>query len=114
MQGYTERLIGAGTVGGDNHSTIKGIEFMYNVRGFRTRARAEPGPAGELEEARSRQRLKGDLGLDEAAVEVVVGLRRQGIGLQDRVKELEAVLEINQAEYGARMSRYRQMTYEAV
>jgi len=74
--------------------------------------------AGDLEEdpavRRSRQRLADDLGLDEAAVEVVMNLRRQVIALQARVHELEATLEIYQAESGTRMHRYRQVTYEAV
>ncbi len=59
------------------------------------------------------QRLKEDLGLDEDLIEVVLNLREQVIVLQDRLHRLESTLEIYEAGSSSRLTRYRQIVYEA-
>lgn len=59
------------------------------------------------------QRLKEDLGLDEDAIEVVLKLREQVVVLQDRLHSLESTLEIYEAGANSRLTRYRQIVYEA-
>jgi len=92
----------------------KETDFVYNVRKIRYLSRTARGTEKDLAEARCRRRLLDDLELDEEAVDVVMNLRRQVIALQGRLHELEAALEIYQAESGTRMQRYRQVTFETV
>lgn len=65
-------------------------------------------------EVRCRRRLKRDLGMTDEAVEVIMNLREQVIALQERLRELESQVEIYDADNGARLRRYRQVSYEAV
>lgn len=67
----------------------------------------------ELALERCFQRLKEDLGLDEDAIEVVLKLREQVIVLQDHLHSLESTLEIYEAGSSSRLTRYRQIVYEA-
>ena len=64
-------------------------------------------------EARSQRRLRDDLGVDEAAAEVILHLRRQVIELQTYIRELEAELAIYHASQSMRLTRYREVYYEA-
>jgi hypothetical protein len=64
-------------------------------------------------EARCRQRLNEELGVDEESIEVVMNLRHQVIALQDRLKELESALETYRSGYSSRLIKYRQVFYEA-
>lgn len=70
----------------------------------------QPGdPAYE----RCLQRLKEDLGLDDEALEVILNLRNQVAHLRARLHSLEAEIEIYETYQGSRMTRYRQIFYEA-
>ena len=55
-----------------------------------------PSPLGygeaELAELRRIRRLNADLGLDHAAIEIVLRMRRQVLALQDEAQRLEAEL----------------------
>jgi DNA-binding transcriptional MerR regulator len=55
-----------------------------------------PSPLGygeaELAELRRIRRLVTDLGLDHAAIEIVLRMRRQVLALQDEARRLEAAL----------------------
>jgi len=62
---------------------------------------------------RCSQRLKEDLGLDDEALEVILNLRNQVTALQTRLRTLEADINIYESSYGSRMTRYRQVFYEA-
>lgn len=62
---------------------------------------------------RCLQRLKEDLGLDDEALEVILHLRNQVASLQVRLRTLEADIKIYKNDYGSRMTRYRQVVYEA-
>jgi hypothetical protein len=64
-------------------------------------------------ETRSRRRLQDDLGVDEAAAEVILRLRRQVIELQSHVRQLEAELSAQYASQHMRLARYREVYYEA-
>jgi hypothetical protein len=67
----------------------------------------------EQAKERCRGRLKEDLGLDEESAEVIMNLLDQVASLQARLHELESAVEIYQAGYTTRLSRYRQVYYEA-
>ena len=70
----------------------------------------QPGdPAYE----RCLQRLKEDLGLDEEALEVILNLRNQVTLLQSRLRTLETTMEIYETAQDSRLTRYRQVVYEA-
>lgn len=64
-------------------------------------------------ETRSQRRLQDDLGVDEAAAEVILRLRRQVIELQSQVRRLEAELNMQYAGQHMRLARYREVYYEA-
>jgi hypothetical protein len=64
-------------------------------------------------ETRSQRRLQDDLGVDEAAAEVILRLRRQVIELQSHVLQLEAELSAQYASQHMRLARYREVYYEA-
>jgi len=59
------------------------------------------------------QRLKEDLGLGDEALEVILNLRNQVTQLQSRLRTLEADIKIYETSYGSRMTRYREVVYEA-
>jgi hypothetical protein len=64
-------------------------------------------------ETRSQRRLQDDLGIDEAAAEVILRLRRQVIELQSHIRRLEAELSTQYAGQHMRLARYREFYYEA-
>jgi hypothetical protein len=64
-------------------------------------------------EARSKRRLQDDLGVDEAAAETILHLRRQVIELQSQIRLLEAELASQYTSQHMRLSRYREVYYEA-
>ena len=67
----------------------------------------------EGSETRSQRRLQDDLGIDEAAAEVILRLRSQVIELQSHIRQLEAELTAHQANQQLRLARYREVYYEA-
>jgi hypothetical protein len=64
-------------------------------------------------ESRSQRRLQEDLGIDEVAVEAILRLRSQVIELQSRIRQLETELDVQDASRHIRLSRYREVVYEA-
>jgi hypothetical protein len=64
-------------------------------------------------ETRSQRRLQDDLGVDEAAAEVILRLRSQVIELQSQVRRLETELGAQYAGQHLRLTRYRDVYYEA-
>ena len=65
-------------------------------------------------ESRSQRRLQDDLGIDEAAAEAILHLRRQVIELQSHLRQLEAELSAQYASQHVRLARYQGVYYEAV
>lgn len=66
----------------------------------------------ELDE-RCRQRLHEELEMDEESIDVIMNLRSQVIALQERLREMEAMLEIYQTVHNSRLVKYREVFYEA-
>ena len=64
-------------------------------------------------ESRSQRRLQNDLGVDEAAAEAILHLRRQVIELQSHLRQLEAELSAQRASQQMRLARYQEVYYEA-
>ena len=64
-------------------------------------------------ESRSQRRLQKDLGVDEAATEAILHLRRQVIELQAHIRQLEAELTAQVDSQQTRLARYREVYYEA-
>ena len=64
-------------------------------------------------ESRSQRRLQNDLGIDEAAAEMILHLRRQVVELQSRLRQLETELIAQQTSQQVRLTRYREVYYEA-
>jgi hypothetical protein len=64
-------------------------------------------------DSRSQRRLQDDLGIDEAAAEVILHLRRQVIELQSHIHQLETELAARDASQQLRLARYREDYYEA-
>ena len=64
-------------------------------------------------ESRSQRRLQDDLGIDQAAAESILHLRRQVIELQSHIRQLEAELAAQYAGQQMRLARYREVYYEA-
>ena len=64
-------------------------------------------------ESRSQRRLQNDLGIDEAAAEMILHLRRQVVELQSRLRLLETELIAQQTSQQVRLTRYREVYYEA-
>ena len=65
-------------------------------------------------EARSQRRLQKDLGVDEAAAEAILHLRRQVVELQSHIRQLETELTAQVDSQQFRLARYREIYYEAV
>lgn len=63
-------------------------------------------------ESRSQRRLQADLGVDEAAAETIMHLRRQVIELQTHLRQLEAELTAQVDSQQLRLARYRAVYYE--
>ena len=70
------------------------------------------GPS-EGYESRSQRRLQDDLGIDEAAAETILHMRRQVIELQSHIRQLEAELSAQYAGQHIRLTHYREDYYEA-
>ena len=64
-------------------------------------------------ESRSQRRLQKDLGVDEAAAEAILHLRRQVVELQAQIRQLETELIAQQTSQQTRLARYREIYYEA-
>ena len=64
-------------------------------------------------ESRSQHRLQDDLGVDEAAAEVILHLRSQVLELQAQIRRLQAELTAQYASQHRRLARYREVYYEA-
>ncbi len=67
----------------------------------------------EGHEARSQRRLQNDLGIDEAAAEMILHLRSQVVELQARLRQMESELIAQQTSQQVRLTRYREVCYEA-
>jgi len=65
-------------------------------------------------ESRSLRRLQDDLGVDEAAAEVILRLRSQVIELQSHIRKLETELNAQYASQQLRLARYREVYYKAI
>ena len=64
-------------------------------------------------ESRCQRRLQKDLGVDEAAAEAILHLRRQIVELQSHIHQLEAELTAQYDSQYMRLARYREVYYEA-
>ena len=64
-------------------------------------------------ELRSKRRLQDDLGIDKAAAEAILRLRRQVIELQSQVRQLEAELTAQYSNQHIRLAYYREGYHEA-
>ena len=64
-------------------------------------------------ESRIKHRLQDDLGVNEAAAETILRLRSQVIELQSQIRQLETELAAQYASQQMRLSRYREVYYEA-
>ena len=64
-------------------------------------------------ESRSQRRLQNDLGIDEAAAQMILHLRRQVVELQSRLRQLETELIAQQTSQQLRLTRYCEVYYEA-
>ena len=64
-------------------------------------------------ESRSQRRLKDDLGIDEAAAESIIHLRRQVLELQSHIRQLEAELTAQVDSQQFRLARSREVYFEA-
>jgi hypothetical protein len=64
-------------------------------------------------ESRSQRRLQKDMGVDEAAAEAILHLRHQVIELQSHIRQLEAELTAQYDSQYMRLSRYREVYYDA-
>jgi hypothetical protein len=67
----------------------------------------------EEDEAQSLQRLKRDLGVNQAAAESILHLRQQVVELQSRLRQVEIELTAQSASQQMRLARYREVYYEA-
>jgi hypothetical protein len=65
-------------------------------------------------ELRSQRRLQKDLGIDETAVETILHLRSQVIELQTQIRQLEAVLAVQDASQQMHLARYQEAFSEAI
>ena len=65
-------------------------------------------------ESRSQHRLQKDLGVDEAAAEMILHLRSQVVELQTRLRQMETELNERQTSQQLRLTRYREVYYEAI
>ena len=64
-------------------------------------------------ESRCQRRIQNDLGLDEAAVETILHLRRQVIELKSHIRRLESELTAQVNNQNIRLARYREIYFEA-
>ena len=64
-------------------------------------------------ESRSQRSLQKDLGVDEAAAEMILHLRSQVVELQTRLRQMKTELIERQTSQQLRLTRYREVYYEA-
>ncbi len=64
-------------------------------------------------ELRCRRRLQKDLGVDAAAAEAILHLRRQVVELQTHIHQLESELTAQNDSQQLRLARYREVYFEA-
>ena len=64
-------------------------------------------------ELRCQRRLQKDLGVDEAAAEAILHLRRQVVELQAHIHQLESELAAQNDSQQLWLTRYREVYYEA-
>jgi hypothetical protein len=64
-------------------------------------------------ELRCLRRLQKDLGVDEAAAEAILHLRRQVVELQAHIRQLESELTAQNDSQQLRLARYREVYFEA-
>jgi hypothetical protein len=64
-------------------------------------------------EERSQRRLQDDLGVDESAAEMILRLRDRVIEFQSHIRLLETELTAQIASQQLRLTRYREVYYEA-
>jgi hypothetical protein len=64
-------------------------------------------------ELRCQRRLQKDLGVDEAAAEAILHLRRQVVELQSHIRQLESELTAQNDSQQLRLARYREVYFEA-
>ncbi|MBE0681550.1 MAG: hypothetical protein IH589_06520 [Anaerolineales bacterium] len=65
-------------------------------------------------ESRCQRRLQKDLGVDEAAAEAILHLRRQVVELQSHIRQLETELTAQYDSQQLRLTRYREVNFEAI
>jgi hypothetical protein len=63
-------------------------------------------------ESRCQRRIQNDLGVDEAAVETILHLRRQVIELKSHIRQLESELTAQVTSQKMRLARYREVYFE--
>jgi hypothetical protein len=66
----------------------------------------------EAFEQRCRRRLREDLGVNPAGVDVILQMRSQMLELQARVRQLEAELSMRKAGRSGRLARFRETFFE--
>jgi hypothetical protein len=71
------------------------------------------GDTLEPEEIRCIRRLKEELGVNPAGVEVILHMRGRLNTLAERIRELEIELETYSKRRSFRLRRYQEFTYEA-
>jgi len=64
-------------------------------------------------ESRCQKRLKKDLGVEQDAAEMILNLRRQVVGLQSHIYELETELSAIKGSLLLRLAHNREIYYEA-
>ncbi|MGE5225053.1 MAG: hypothetical protein ACM3PY_21670 [Omnitrophica WOR_2 bacterium] len=64
-------------------------------------------------EQRCQRRLQDDLGINAEGVEMILQMRRQLMELQAQIQELEAELNMHMGARDLRLSRYREVYFEA-
>jgi len=68
----------------------------------------------ELRLQRCARRLRDELGVNAAGVEVIVHMRQQMLDMLSQLAELEAQLSQQRLRRGARLERYREAYFEAL
>ena len=64
-------------------------------------------------ELRCQRRLQHDLGVDEAAAETILHLRKQVVELQSHIRQLEIELDAHCVNKYARIAHYSEVYFEA-
>jgi len=64
-------------------------------------------------EARCQRRLQHDLGIDEAAAETILHLRKLVVELQSHIRQLKIELDAHYENKYAHLTHYREVYFEA-